>query len=72
MALTVPFGPSGFFPLLFGQMTVFLPVFDFLTSYNPLNIFFSVSVLPFHDQIILHCMDILHLFIHSSVDRYLG
>ena len=66
MTLSVAFGPSGVFPLLFGQVTVILPVFDFLTFYNSLNIFFSVSVLPFRDQITLHCMDIPH-FVYSFI-----
>ena len=50
---------SGFFYLL-----------NCFSSHIPVAI--SISILVFCWWIILHCMDISHLLVHSSVDEYLG
>ena len=50
---------SGFFYLL-----------NCFSSHIPVAI--SISILVFCWWIILHCMDISHLLVHSSVDGYLG
>ena len=51
-------------------------VSGFFTYHNVFKVYPSYRMyqcfVPFYGWVVFHCMDILHLFIHSSADRHLS